>query len=448
MRPEPGEDKLNDALQKRQLLAGGIPANNRSIFERNFELNLQFTRQQCLNRLLILYFLALMSLMWNMSATALEIKDGNRVSYPEGSFLDDDLFITGASCRLDGTINGDVLAFGQDVRNTGIITGVFIAMGNGVTHTGEVRHSLGVCGKVIFLDGTVSGTSYAVGETLEIGTEANLKRELYASCKYFILDGEIGADADISCKAAVISGVVGGNLELKADEVEIRETATINGDLIVYCEEQDLFIDDDALITGEVVRRDPERIRPGFLKKLFLFSRLYFLSALLMIGLLVIVLAHKHVRRAASAITTEPLRSAAVGILTFVGGFILVVALSITVIGIPAALLVSLVLCSLMVFVGQAYLVTALGALTLGRQKIDSIGGTIIGFLLGLVVLSALLFVPIAGPLVYLLAGLIGAGGFVSGLKMGKAPVAFPISAAPPVPPAPPAPPVSPPPGS
>ena len=374
-----------------------------------------------------------------MSIEAVVMKEGKRISYPEGSFLDDDLLVFAASYRLAGTIDGDVLAltFFQDIRNSGIITGAFFAAGTGVTHTGEVRHSLAALGEVVFLDGIVGGTSYALGGTVEIGTEANLKRDLYAACGYFVLDGEIGGDANINCETAVISGVVGGDLELKAEEVEIRETATINGDLIVYCEEENLFIDDDALIGGEVVRRDPERGQSGLFNKFYFLSRLYFLAALLIIGLMVIVLSHKHVRRAASAISSEPLRSLAFGILTFAGGLTLVMALSITVVGIPAASLVFIALGSMFIFVGQVYLAIALAGFV--RQKVDSPGGTIVSFLLGLVGLGALLFVPYAGILTYLLAGLIGAGGFIAGLKERKATI---------TPTAIPAPPLSPPPST
>lgn len=367
--------------------------------------------------------------MLSMSIEAVVIKEGKRISYPDGSFLDDDLLVLAASCRLAGTIDGDVLAFGKEVRNTGTISGIFIAAGQSVTHSGEIKHSLAVCGEVIFLDGIVGGTSYAFGATVEIGTEANLKRALYATCGYFVLDGEIGGDANINCETAVISGVVGGDLELKAEEVEIRETATINGDLIVYCEEENLFIDDDALIGGEVVRRDPERGQSGLFDEFYFLSRLYFLAALLIIGLMVIVLSHKHVRRAASAIGSEPLRSLAFGILTFAGGLTLVVALSITVVGIPAASLVFISLGSMFIFVGQVYLATALAGFV--RREVDSLGGTIVNFLLGLVGLGALLFVPYAGILAYLLAGLIGAGGFIAGLKERKAtftPTAFPAA--------------------
>ena len=130
---------------------------------------------------------------------------------------------------------------------------------------------------------------------------------------------------------------------------------------------------------------------------------------------MVVVLSQKHVRRAASAIGSGPLRSLAFGILAFAGGFTLVVALSITLVGIPAASLVFIAMGAMFVFIGQVYLATALAGVV--RRRVDSMGGTIVSFLLGLVGLGALLFVPYVGLLAYLLSGLMGAGGFIAGLK-------------------------------
>ncbi|MFQ5606373.1 MAG: hypothetical protein ACE5GA_00385, partial [Candidatus Zixiibacteriota bacterium] len=325
------------------------------------------SRLPALRRLLLFVTLSFSLLILVDSVLAVEFDSGKKVSYPEGSFIDDDLIISGSHCSLGGRVDGDVVAVGKTVRASGTITGALIAGGSNVVVSGDVQHSMVGLGETVFIEGNVHGTAYALGESVEIGSEARLQRDLRFMCSQLILEGDVKGDVKGECRLALISGVIDGDLDLTAEEVEVRESALIKGDLIVYCEKKDLYIEDESSVLGEIVRRSPEKsVARGFAISTFVTFLCFILTAFV-IGILIIAVSRDHARRASEAALTQPLRSAAFGILTFGGALVLSFILFVTLVGIPASFLVFSALCWMLVFGGQVYLSVAVGSKVIGQ---------------------------------------------------------------------------------
>lgn len=151
------------------------------------------------------------------SAKAVEFDDDGVVE--AGEVIDDDLFITGESVRIDGTVNGDV------------ITGA-----NTVTVNGTVKGSLVTGAQTIILNGTVEGSVYAGSSTMTLEEEASIgrnllyggfnlttesgsmvERDLLVGAYQAQLSGEVGRDVKAGVGALELYGKVSGDVTAEVD---------------------------------------------------------------------------------------------------------------------------------------------------------------------------------------------------------------------------------------
>src|SRR5262245_7136916 len=91
----------------------------------------------------ILPLVVLMLVLTGLAAGALpaqawEFRNGDTVTVPAGTTIDDDLFATGQSVTIAGQVNGEVYALGQTVTVTGAVQRDLIAAGQQVTLDGTV----------------------------------------------------------------------------------------------------------------------------------------------------------------------------------------------------------------------------------------------------------------------------------------------------------------------
>jgi len=151
---------------------------------------------------------------------AAEFRDGEHVVIAADEVIDDDLFITGRTVEMEGTVRGDL-----------------IVAGNEVVINGQVEGSLIFGGQVLTLNGDVDGSVYAGGYSLTVGRESEIGRNLYfggfslhaekggsigrsvyASGYQVILDGDVADNVVTGSGALEINGTVRGNVEAQVNE--------------------------------------------------------------------------------------------------------------------------------------------------------------------------------------------------------------------------------------
>jgi len=98
-------------------------------------------------------------LLFPASAQAEKILHANAV--PASQVIDNDVFLTGQTPGVNGTVNGDVFIVGSDV-----------------TIRGEVNGSVFVVAENLHLPGVVSGNLYAAAVELTQPTEGQIGRSL------------------------------------------------------------------------------------------------------------------------------------------------------------------------------------------------------------------------------------------------------------------------------
>ncbi len=69
-----------------------------------------------ISRFLTAYLLAVLAVVLAaLPALAADFRSGNEVTVASGEVINDDLYVAGGNLRIDGTVNGDLLAAGGTV---------------------------------------------------------------------------------------------------------------------------------------------------------------------------------------------------------------------------------------------------------------------------------------------------------------------------------------------
>lgn len=175
-------------------------------------------------RILLALLLGVLSLILAQPAHAAEFRRGSTAVIAESEVIDDDLFITGQSITINGTVTGNL----------------FVA-GASITINGTVEGSLFAAAQAIIVNGTVNGTIFATGYSLTLGSEAvsdgnlffsgfNLTTEqgsrvghsLFGRGYQLLLNGEVSENVNFGAAALVLTGVVGGDVRGSVSSSEIN----------------------------------------------------------------------------------------------------------------------------------------------------------------------------------------------------------------------------------
>ncbi len=189
---------------------------------------------------------------------ATDFRGGDTIVVGENEVIDDDLFISGDTVTINGTVKGNLFATGTTV-----------------TINGHVKGSLFGAGRTLILNSPVDGSVYVgsyaltLGEGAQIGRNLNfggfsltaqpgstIGRSLYGGGYQFLLSGAVADDVNVGSGALELNGTVGGDVRGSVGSpgegspspyipefegavtpvdpgLRVREGATIGGDLNV-----------------------------------------------------------------------------------------------------------------------------------------------------------------------------------------------------------------------
>jgi cytoskeletal protein CcmA (bactofilin family) len=222
-----------------------------------------------------------------------------------------------------------------------------------------------------------------------------------------VIDGRVGvagrATGDVVAVSGPVrvSGTVEGDLVAVADRARLTRGARVEGD-VIYADERPVLAS-GATVEGEVRKLDAdEAFSPlgGFIGALALWIA-FSISAFLA-GLLLFLLAPRGLEAARAAARERTGGAVGWGLLIFLGVPIAAIVAFLTIVGIPLAIALLLVVFPLYVlgYVTSAWL---LGLRLVARRPL-------LGFLAGWAILRALALVPVLGGLVWFGATVFGLG--------------------------------------
>lgn len=386
----------------------------------------------------------------------------DRYTVPEGETEERDLYLFAEKLNVQGTVDGDIFVFTRDATVSGTVTGDLNVGAETVRINGVIEDDLRVGCKELYIDGTVGGHVLAGCANIYIGEDAVIEGDLVIACGETDLDGEVGGSAAVATGVFNMEGTIAGNAEIATDGgMNLGPDAHVGGDLRYEGPYEVDIAPGTVAGTVQYIRlvpdEDIEELKAGLSSLSVLWHFLGFIAALIA-GTIILALTKNHAIKTAEIIRTKPLKSLGIGFIAYICIPIVLLILLVMIITIPLMFVVLLAYL-IALYIAKFYVAIWLGNLILrrgGRTEVSPIPG----FLLGIVLIYLVTWIPVFGTLVGIVIIFFGLGALLQRKETrldaafeapplpaapGALPSAFPGSAPPSVPPAPPHPGVTPP---
>jgi hypothetical protein len=162
-------------------------------------------------------------------AGAAEFRKGDSVQVSKDETIKTDLFISGHTLRVEGTVDGDVYAFGQQVDISGHITGDLICFSQSARVSGIIDGNIRSFTNNITITGTVNRSVTAFNELFTLDTNGKIGHNLTDFSQTLAVDGKIGQDLLGFFAQATLSGNIAGTFSGKGNSLNLTDTAEIGG---------------------------------------------------------------------------------------------------------------------------------------------------------------------------------------------------------------------------
>ena len=313
------------------------------------------------------------------------------------------------SVATDQIVEGDFYGLGDSIAISGIVSEDLLLAGRTLTLNGEIKKDIGVIGGTVDFHGTAGDDVRIVGGTVTIAGEIAGDLVVIASELNVLSTANIGGDILFFGTKADISGTVGksiignsnvlridaevkGGVDVTTSALALGDRAKISNN-VSYTSNTELTRSQNAEIGGKVTRSS-EVLPPKQPVKLFLIPFLVTLFA----SLVWFLLFKPFTTRVKEGVRQHFLRSLTIGFglffLTPISAFILIASTLGSILGVTimflyvAGLLFSIGLSGI---VAGSYLVNLLPK---AREL------AVVQIVLGVLVVNALFYIPIIGPVV------------------------------------------------
>lgn len=314
------------------------------------------------------------------------------VTIAKNEVVNDDLFIGAQSVEIDGVVNGDVFIGAQAVKITGTINGNLHVGGNTLDLSGSVKGNVYAGAQTVLLSGSNIGGSLLVG-----AATVNLDKDSVIGGSVLAGAGSLSIDSQV--KRSVYAGT--GNLTIGSD-------AKIGKDLYYAAGNGNgqTSISEGAKIVGNTYKSEPnistksasletaKKELPAVLNAFKFGSSIISLLGALIVGFLYFKFFNKDFVESSKLVTESFWKSLGVGFLVFIAFIPGLIILLVTIIGIPIAGLAFLML---LIYWYLAKIVVGSSLGTWIAKKFSWKTSVYGAFVLGLLAIYILKFIPVIG---------------------------------------------------
>ncbi len=324
--------------------------------------------------------------------------------------VDEDVYVTSMSGKIDGVIDGDLVIFTGDLTISGTVTGTVTVFSSGsvvVEPTGRIDGSLRGTAVSATIGGQVGDDVFLTAPSVVVTPSGIIGRDAMIFAGTGRIEGVVERDVRGRTMRLVVDGTVGGDLDVATQKLELGPTAMIEGD-VLYRSPVEAGIASTAAIGGTTTRLPTQS---NFVYGIILaLANVIGFFGFLVAGIVVLTVLRGSSTRAAAALVTRPIRSLLIGFVTVVVLPAGVALLAVTLVGIPLAVLLVLVGIALFI-IGPIPAVTVLGNRILLKR-----GGLFGAFLVGAVIWRlGIWLIPVVGGVVYVIGLVWGTGAWVLG---------------------------------
>lgn len=343
-------------------------------------------------------------------AEAMETRSTENVSIEADEIVDDTLIVFGRTARIDGVVTGDLIVFAQSVEIMGSVHGDVYSFGRNIEIEGEVGGGITVFGQVIRIGDTVGQSIYGFGQSILSRRDASIGGDFFAFAEDINVGGAVGRNVTAFGSTLTVTGEVKRDVTFSGSLAAVHSSASIGGNLDVDLPAgENLQMDSAAFVAGETIVDVPEPDQDeGELLSVWTFVRMALWLAAAFISGMLLLWVLPALRRVPLDGLGAMLLSAGVGALVLIAMPIAAVLLCVTLIGLPAGLVVAAAW-ALGLYLSKIVVAHFLGNALL-RPKQQDTGSMALSLLVGLVLVLIAVSLPYVGWAINILMVIIGTG--------------------------------------
>lgn len=338
-------------------------------------------------------------------ASAHSFRTGNSVVIGSGQKVQDTLFAGGNSIDIAGEVFGDVFCAGQTITINGTVHGDVICAGQTVNITGKVDGDVRLAGQNVTVNGNITGNATIAGQSFNLSSAAVIGNDLSVGSADATLNGTIGRDLAAGSGTLLITNKIGRNIKGSVEHLKLSDTARVAGS-IDYTSNNELEKSPGAVVGGKVTRTTPQKADQS--QNAFWSFKLgwfiYWFFAMLVTAMALALLFPRILQNVTSQAIPSPWRALFAGFVASIVVPIILVALAITVIGLPIMLVLAMTWAVIAILSGPIF------GYYLGRNILKSSRQPLLYMLVGASLLLVLYFIPIIGLFAFLFAYWAGSG--------------------------------------
>jgi cytoskeletal protein CcmA (bactofilin family) len=330
-------------------------------------------------------------------------QSGDNVETKKNEVINHTLFIAGNNVEVNGTVKGDVFCAGRNITINATVDGDVICAGMNVEINGTVMGDVRAAGQVVTLTAKVGHNASLAGNTIRVDADATVAGDLQAAGDTTTINGSVARDLDAAGSIVTVNSMIGRDVQASTDNLQLNSGAKVGGN-VTYYSHNGLDQASGATVKGKTVRQEPKTDRherntnplPSILFSLF---------ALLTLAFVLLAVFPRKFNELTDLALTKPGMTVLIGLAACIGVPAVILVSFMTVIGIylGVILLLAWLLVMLMSGVLTSYY---MGRLVLMRTSHHPF----VAMLVGVVVFSALLLIPIVNVITIIAAGLFGSG--------------------------------------
>ena len=314
----------------------------------------------------------------------------------------DDLHTAGRIVHIQQEVTGDVAAAGAEVTIDAPVDGYVMSAGRAVTIAGRVGNDVWAAGETVNVDNTVGNNAMLAGRDVSLGRNAVVGHDARLAGNTVTAEGRVERNLKIGAETARIGGNIGGTVSARAERVSVLPGAVIRGDLFVRAN-QPPDISPQAQVLGQVHYEDLTASQWASWPAKWLFSFL----ALLGLGLAALIFAPAWPARVAVTMRTRTWASILSGIFVLVVIPIAALALAVTIVGIPLAIVLFAFYISTLLLAG-VFVSYRMGDWLM--QRFHRLQSAWVRMIIGVLIVSIGISLPAIGLIVTGIVVILGAG--------------------------------------
>lgn len=368
-------------------------------------------------RIILLIAASLLTLSMASFVSAVEFRVGDELFLDAATPLSDDLYISGGTVTVVQEVRGDLVIAGGVVTIDGNVSQDVIVAGGKVVINGNVGDDLRVAGGQVEVTKKINGDVLMFGGMGIITKEALVGGDVVIAGGSFDIKGDVGGSLEGTAGRLAISGNIAKDVDVTINgNLIITEQARIGGNLN-YKSPVEIKIDQknvigninfkkfeiDAPFTSEQLKKT---ITLGFISyKLFIFC------AYLLLALIFILIAPIFMINTTQMAKTTFWRSLGIGALTVIALIAAILIAFVSGVGFFIGILLSAV--SIILFlISQVFVGMIIGSFVIKTDKKSSRWKLFASYLIGLLLYTLLVLIPIVGWVVALILYLTAVGTF------------------------------------